>query len=112
MDYYIGICPAPCLLQSQKITEHNENISKIADFFSGNTSGIVRDLTEKMQNFAKNLEFEKAQKIKEELESISMISQKQIARDSLPGNHDICILLEKYNQFFIGFTQIRDGKII
>lgn len=112
MDYYIGICPAPCLLQSQKIAEHNENISKIADFFSGNTTAIIRDLTEKMQNFAKNLEFEKAQKIKEELDSIAMLSQKQIARDSLPGDHDICVLLEKYNQFFIGFTQIRDGKII
>lgn len=32
MDYYIGICPAPCLLESQKIAEHEENLKNLQNF--------------------------------------------------------------------------------
>ena len=112
MDYYIGICPAPCLLKEQNIAEHNQNISHLQEFLSGKTNKILENLREKMQFFAKNLEFEKAQKIKEEIAAIEMFSERQIARDMVDGDVDACVILEKYNQIFVGLTSVRDGKII
>lgn len=112
MDYYIGICPAPCLLKEQNINEHNQNISNLQEFLSGKTNKILENLREKMQFFAKNLEFEKAQKIKEEIAAIEMFSERQIARDMVDGDIDACVILEKYNQIFVGLTSVRDGKII
>jgi excinuclease ABC subunit C len=29
MDYYIGLCPAPCMLHSSKIDEHSDNIARV-----------------------------------------------------------------------------------
>ena len=112
MDYYIGICPAPCLLKRENINEHNQNISHLQEFLSGKTNKILENLREKMQIFAKNLEFEKAQKIKEEIAAIEMFSERQIARDMVDGDVDACVILEKYNQIFVGLTSVRDGKII
>lgn len=32
MDYYIGICPAPCLLTKEALEEHRENIERLKKF--------------------------------------------------------------------------------
>lgn len=112
MDYYIGICPGPCLLDEKKITEHEENIKNFSKFLRGNTAEVMEILKSKMMFFAKNLEFEKAAKLKEEMAAIETLTEKQIARDAVAGDHDIAVILEKYEQFFVGLTKIRDGKII
>ena len=32
MDYYIGLCPAPCLLDEEKVSEHSENVERMKRF--------------------------------------------------------------------------------
>lgn len=83
MDYYIGNCPAPCLLKAENIEKHAENIQHFEKFLQGDMTAILDDLKAKMMHFAKNLEFEKAGKIKDEIVAIEMLSQKQIARDAI-----------------------------
>lgn len=83
MDYYIDICPAPCLLKDKNITEHEENIANFEKFLQGNTSEIIEGLKAKMMNFAKNLEFEKAAKMKEEIAAIETLGERQIVRDAI-----------------------------
>lgn len=112
MDYYIGICPAPCLLKAENLQKHAENIENFEKFLRGNTSEVMESLNAKMREFAKNLEFEKANEMKTEIAALEMLSERQIARDAIPGDHDAAVLYEKYGQFFLGLTKIRDGKII
>lgn len=112
MDYYIGICPAPCLLENKNINEHHENIDKFIQFLNGKTGEIIENLKNKMAEHAKNHEFEQAQKIKEEISALSLLSERQIARDAVEGDIDIAIFTEKYHKIFVALTKIRDGKII
>lgn len=65
-----------------------------------------------MQERAKKLEFEEAQKIKLQIEQIEKLGTKQIARDSIPGDYDAIISIEKYGKNFIGLTEIRSGHIV
>lgn len=60
---------------------------------------------------AKSLEFEEAQKIKEQIESIGVLGERQVARDAIKGNADVIAYLEKYDKRFIGVTSVRDGEI-
>lgn len=83
MDYYIGICPAPCLLQKEKIAEHEQNLQNLQNFLQGNVGGVFETLQAKMMTFAKNLEFEKAAKIKAEIEALKTLSERQIVRDAI-----------------------------
>lgn len=111
MDYYIGLCPAPCLLESSKIETHQTNLDQMKKFLRGQMSEVIGELKEKMMTKAKNLEFEEAGKIKNQIESIEILGQKQVARDAISGAADVVMILEKYSKTFIGRTEVRNGEI-
>lgn len=73
MDYYIGLCPAPCLLEPSKIIEHQDHLDQLKKFLRGQMSEVIGELREKMTQKAKNLEFEEAGKIKSQIESIEIL---------------------------------------
>ncbi len=83
MDYYIGLCPAPCLLEQDKIQAHSQNVEALKKFLRGQMGEVLTELRETMMKRAKDQQFEEAQKIKEQIEAIGMLGQKQIARDAV-----------------------------
>ncbi len=112
MDYYIGLCPAPCLLESGKIEEHVNHIDRVRAFLRGESATLFSDLEIEMQSYAKELDFEKAQETKEVIESLRTLHERQRVRDLPGGDMDIIIQYEKYERHFIGLTQVRSGQII
>ena len=40
MDYYIGLCPAPCLLEDDKTREHERHISHARGFLKGDVADL------------------------------------------------------------------------
>jgi len=112
LDFSIGLCPAPCLLTEEKIKIYQDNISSLKQFLSGKSLAVIEELRARMQEKAKKLEFEEAQKLKLQIEQIEKLGTKQIARDSVPGDYDAIISIEKYGKNFIGLTEIRSGHIV
>lgn len=112
IDYAIGLCPAPCLLEKEKIDAYTKNIASLKQFLSGKSSTILEELKSRMKEQAQKLEFEEAQKLKMQIEQIKRLGTKQIARDSIPGDYDVIISIEKYGKNFIGLTEIRSGHIV
>ena len=112
MDYYIGICPAPCLLHSYKIGQHSENIERVKLFLSGEVGSVFLDLETQMRDHASKYEFEKAQEIKETIAALRGLYERQKVRDIVDGDIDICIQYEKYEKTYIGLTHVRSGQII
>ncbi len=112
MDYYIKRCSWPCLKQASKIKKYRETIDKINDFLKWNTSKIKQELQEEMKKKARDLKFEEAQKLKENLESIQLLEQSQIVRDGVDWDYNIINYIEKYDRFFIWMIEIKDSKII
>ncbi len=112
MDYYIWICPGPCLWEDKNIQEHTNNILRLQHFLAWDDKKIFIELHEKMKNYAKNFEFEEAWKIKVQIEAMKNLSEKQIARDVIPWDHDVFVAIEKYDKLFVGLLQIRSGKTV
>ncbi len=111
IDYYIGRCAWPCLLWIQEIKKYRENIENIRNFLWWNFEEVLKNLTEKMHTYAKNLQFEEAGKIKEDIQAIHSISQNQIVLDIVWYDADVIQFLEKYNRFYIAKIEIRQAKI-
>ncbi len=111
MDYYIGLCPAPCLLTDSSISEHAGSVESLKKFLRGQMSEVVNNLKAQMAERAQKLEFEEAGKIKSQLEAISVLAERQIARDAVAGSYDAITLLSKYEKFWIGLTIVREGEI-
>lgn len=53
-------------------------------FLDGGNKEIISRLESKMRDYAKNLEFEKAGKLKSQIDAMKVLSERQIARDVLP----------------------------
>lgn len=111
LDYYIKRCAWPCLLSNNEINNYIESINNIEKFLKWETKDIIMDLENKMRDFAFKLNFEKAQEIKEILNSIINITQNQIITDIWFKNADIINYLNKYNSFYISKIEVRNHKI-
>jgi excinuclease ABC subunit C len=112
MDYYIGLCPAPCMLDPQKVYTHSQHIEKLKDFLGGNTHTVFTDMEADMYAKAKNMEFEEAKKIKDTLAALKSMYEKQTVRDVVGGDYDICVIHTKYDHKWVGICEVRDGQIL
>lgn len=112
MDYYIGLCPAPCLLTSWAISQHEQHLASLSWFLDGDRVQVFADLDAKMREHAKNLEFEEAGNIKTLIESLQTLGQRQSVRDVIQEDTDIVLFYTKYDCNYIAMTQIRRGQII
>lgn len=111
IDYYIGRCAWPCLLWIQEIKNYRESIDSIKKFLSGDFENVIENLTLKMKNYAKNLQFEEAKALKDDIESLASLKENQIVRDIVGYDADVINFLEKYEKFYVSKIEIRQEKI-
>lgn len=93
LNYHIGLCTAPC---TAKVTseQYQDQITKAREFLKGNTSQMLKDLQEQMQNAASNRKYEIALEKKNQITAIKHLHEKQKVD-----------LLTKHNQDVIGVAQ-------
>jgi excinuclease ABC subunit C len=67
--FYIDRCTAPC---AAKITAeaYNQSVNDAVELLKGKRKKVLENLTQKMKRLAENLEFEAAQKVKEDIELV------------------------------------------
>ena len=112
MDHYIGLCPAPCTLEPEKIALHLENVRRAKDFFSGKAPQVAAELETKMKTLAAERRFEEAATAKREWEQVKLLADRQVVRDAVSGNHDAIAFLTKYGRTFAGVAEVRDGSLV
>lgn len=112
MDTYIGICPGHCTGDPSKIETYKKNLAKFEVFMDGDVKEILSDLQTQMKEHASRLEFEEAGRIKNRLEQLSQIHDRQIVRDAIGGDHDVIVLLCKYDKVFVWSVQLRWWKVV
>lgn len=111
IDYYIGRCKAPCLLNEENKKAYQESIEKIKDFFAWDTKAILEQIEKSMLKKAQEHKFEEAWELKKDKEAIESLAGTQIVRDFVEGDFDVINILEKYDKYFIGVVEIRKSKI-
>jgi len=108
--YHIGQCLGPCEFPVDE-TVYEDLIRDVKKFMSGQNNEIVQKLKEEMNQYSSNLEFEKAQEIKELLESIEKTLERQQIIFKDMKNRDI-FAYQVYDQYMSVCTLfMRQGKI-
>ena len=109
--YHIHECLGYCVKNLPK--EEIDSIEKdILSFLNGNDDVIINKLKDKMDTYASNLQFEEANEMKEYLEYINIIMQKQ--KIDLPDllDRDVINYTIKNGYLSIVIFFIRHGKLI
>ena len=109
--YHIGECLGYCEknVDQEKLKNMEE---EVLSFLKGNTEIIVNKIKEKINNASETLNFELAKELKEELEYINIISEKQyiVLNDYI--NRDIIGIYYTENSLSINILFIRNGKLL
>lgn len=111
LDFHIKKCDGPCEgFQSQ--TEYREMIDHVAKLLNGKTQTLIREMKANMHELAEKMEFEKAAKIRDKIESIEVYTSKQKMVDDEINDRDIIAVDREDNDACGMVLKIRDGKVI
>ena len=93
LNYHIKQCLAPCQGYVSK-EEYRQQVAGALEFLNGNYSPILKDLEEKMNKAAEELEFEEAARYRDLLSSVRQVSQKQKITEGVGEDKDILALYQ------------------
>ena len=111
LDYYIGLCSAPCI---GKISEadYRKSVDNIIRFINGKRAELEVLLEKQMLDYSKRLQFEKAKEVKDRLFALRKVQNRQ--RVVLPKKIDIDIIgfAKEKNICCLVVDEVREGKLI
>ncbi len=92
--------------------EYYKKLEKIKNFLKWDYNEVISNLRDQMMDYANNHEFERADVIKNQIDSISILNEKQIVREWVRWDFDIINYIEKFDKIYIWKIEIRNSKIL
>ncbi|MGF7012459.1 excinuclease UvrABC nuclease subunit [Lachnospiraceae bacterium PF1-22] len=109
--YQVGQCLGPCAGKVSE-EEYQRVVREITRLFGGKNVKKFRELEREMNNLAKQMEFEKAQQVKQDLEAIKHLKRLHSVRFRIPENRDIIICLRSFAEEDFAAFYLGDGKVL
>ncbi len=108
LDYFIKRCGAPCVDSISK-EEYRANIDRVVEFLSGRYTEVSSNIEEEMQAASDAQNFERAAVMRDRLDAISVLMERQrVAGASLP-NADVVAVAVDGSDANAQVFQVRDG---
>ena len=108
LDYFIKRCGAPCVDYISK-EEYRANIDRVVEFLSGRYTEVSSNIEEEMQAASDAQNFERAAVMRDRLDAISVLMERQrVAGASLP-NADVVAVAVDGSDANAQVFQVRDG---
>lgn len=76
LNYHIKQCMAPCTGRV-KLADYRESVEQALDFLKGGSSNSIKQLTAQMEAAAENLEFERAARIRDKINAVKRMGDRQ-----------------------------------
>lgn len=112
LNYHIGICDAPC---AGKICheDYEKSIDAAVAFIKkgGYNEDDIAEMTAKMEKAAENLEFEYAAKLRDRINAIRKISDKQKVISDVHSEQDVFALAHVGTDYCVQLLSFRNGRL-
>ncbi len=109
--YDIKLCSGPCI-GAIKQAEYRQAIDDLCNFLEGKTEPIVKRLAAEMQHASDDLQFEKAAAIRDRINSIERVVEKQKVISSTEKDSDVIAMARADGEACVQIFFIRSGKLI
>ena len=111
LEYHLGNCKGPCE-KHQEEENYLNDINEIRNILKGRTIELANSLKKEMNTYSKELNFEKAQEIKDKISHIEQFTSKSIVVNFKVNNLDVFGLMDDDNYYYVNFMKINNGMII
>ncbi|WP_400164234.1 excinuclease ABC subunit UvrC [Brevibacillus sp. TJ4] len=109
--YHLGQCLAPCV-QDVAAEENQRLVEEISRFLDGGHEEMKQQLTEKMQQAAEAMEFERAKEYRDQIKSIEAVMEKQKVTMADTMDRDIIGFAVEKGWMCVQVFYMRKGKMI
>lgn len=111
LNHFIGRCAAPC---AYGITSkaYGEMIDQITEVLSGRPDAVINRLTQEMKELSANMEFERAAALRDKIDDILKISEKQKMSGTGDDDRDIIAIAKGEKKALALVFLMRGGKLI
>ena len=111
LEYHLGNCKGACEgLETE--AEYNENIKAIKEILKGNFKDSLSQFKTQMKQYAVNMQFEEAQKIKEKVGVLENYQAKSTIVNPKISNVDVFSIMSDESYGYVNFLQLSYGSII
>lgn len=110
LNFHINRCMGVCTGKISK-AEYDEAVNDALDFLNGDITKIIKDLKEKMNTCAENLEFEKAGKYRDRIRAIENMQSKQKVVTETGDSKDVFALAENEQDICITVLRYDKGRL-
>lgn len=111
LNYQIDLCKAPC---DNKVgeEEYKKMVDNVSMFFEGKYDEIMDALKQEMVGAAENQEFEKAAVLRDQINSVEDVLEKQKMEFTGDLDQDVVAAVSDEELACVAVFSVRDGKII
>ncbi len=110
LNFHIKNCSAPC---NGKISaaEYRETVKQAVDFLKGDVTKSISQMREEMQDASENLEFEKAAKLRDRINAVEKIRERQKIYSSVYKRQDVIALADSNEAACFEVFVFDDGRL-
>lgn len=111
LEYHIGNCLGPCKsLQTE--ASYMDHIESIRNIVKGDYKNAVKHFETQMMEYASQMQFEDAQRIKDKLEILTKYQAKSTVVNPNITNVDVFSILTDESHAYINYLQLSHGAIV
>lgn len=111
LEYQIGNCKAPCIgLQTE--VDYAWQIEQVRQIFKGKLGSIVKHYKEQMQLYAADLEFEKAEIVRQRLQYLDNYQSKSVVAIGKNISLDVISIVSDMQSAVVNYMVVVQGHVI
>ena len=111
LNYHINRCLAPCMGYVTK-EEYKKQIDEIMDLLEGKIEKLVKELENQMEQASKKLEFEQAAYLRDKIQAIKRVNEKQKVSNITENNIDVIGIAKSPIEVCIEIFFVRGSKMV
>ncbi len=111
LNYHIGKCNAPCIgIVNEE--SYGRMIDEVINFLNGRYKEVIKKLQADMIDASENLQFEKAAQLRDQIQAVMKLEQKQNATMSNMIDQDVIAFAKSPQDTLVQVYFVRQGKML
>lgn len=111
LEYHLGNCKGPCEgLQSRE--DYDRELDQLVDLLKGNLGSVMQHFKKEMQQYAANMEFEKAEQFRRKIEHLKNYKSRSTVVNTKMGTVDVFSILEEGDTAYINYLAVNEGSVV
>ena len=111
LEYHLGNCKGPCE-GLQTIGNYQQGLSQLKNLMKGNLYPVIQHFKQEMQQYADQMDFEKAEIIRKKIDHLQNYKSKSQVVNEHINNVDVFSILKDGDIAYVNYLVVNNGTII